>query len=129
MLHLFYQLICLQTYHFLATHQKNKENYKKNGPKIAILDFGIKDIVEPPKKTCLLLKFSRPLSNTLEIAINITEISSKIVELDIYKEITRNYIPVTYWNEVIRIELDMLYLNNTKKFVNLFDRHKAIGSK
>lgn len=67
--------------------------------------------------------------NTNSIAMNVTEISSKIVEPDIYKEAIRNFIHVAYWKETICIELETFHLNNTLKLVDLPARHKIMGSK
>lgn len=61
-------------------HQENKEDHKKKPvPGIAIRDSDIKDVVKIPKKTHLLFKPQEPKPNTNKEAINVTEVSSKLL--------------------------------------------------
>ena len=66
--------------------RKRRRPQKKTGPAIAQLDSDVKNIVEPPKRARLFLEPLRPPPSTNEVAMNITEVSSKIVELDTYEE-------------------------------------------
>ena len=61
--------------------------------------------------------------------MNVIEVSSKIVKLDIYKEAIENPIFTTYWKKAICIELETLHLNNTQELIDLPARRKAIGNK
>lgn len=94
------------------TPKKQGRSPKKTGPRIAILDSNIEDVVEHPKRACLFLKPPRPLPSTDKITINVTEVNSKIVELDIYKKAIENPIHIAYWKKAIYIKLEILYLNN-----------------
>lgn len=70
--------------------KKQKRLYKKTNLTIAILDFDIENAIEFFKNAYLFLKPSQLLPNANKVAINFTEVSSKIMELDIYKEAFRN---------------------------------------
>ena len=61
--------------------------------------------------------------------MNITEVSSKIVEPDTYEEAIGDLIHAAHWKEAIRIELETLHLNNTWKLVDLLAGRRAIRSK
>lgn len=60
--------------------KKQRRPQKETGLAIAILDSDIKHIVKPSKRTCLFLKPLKPPPNTDKVPINITGVSSKIIE-------------------------------------------------
>ena len=77
------------------------------------MNSNFEDIVEPPKKPGLFLKSLKPSPSTDKIVMNVTEISSKIVEPDTYdKAIGDLSFYATYWKEAICIEFEILHLNN-----------------
>ena len=93
------------------------------------MDSDVEDVVKSPKRAQLFLKTPRPLPSTDEVAMNVTEVSSKTVEPDTYEEAIGDPIHATYWKEAIRIELESLYLNNTWELVDFSAGRGAIGSK
>ena len=109
--------------------RKRGRPQKKTGPATVILDSDVEDVVEPPKRARLFLKPSRPPPSTDEIAMNVIEVSSKIVEPDTYEEAIGDPIHAAHWKEAIRIELETLHLNNTWELVDLPARRRAIGNK
>lgn len=74
------------------------------------MDFDVEDIVELSKKTHLFLKSFRPPPNTDKVAINVTEVSSKIFEPDTYKEVIGDPIYLTHWKKTICIKLETLHI-------------------
>lgn len=78
------------------TSKKQGRPQKKTGPAIAILDSDVEDVFEPSKKTYLFLKPPRPPPSTDEVSMNVIEVSSKIVELDTYKEAIENPIHIAH---------------------------------
>lgn len=76
--------------------RKRGRPQKETGPATAILDSDVEDVVEPPKRVRLFMKPPRPPPSKDEVAMNVTEVSSKIVEPDIYEEAIGDPIHVTH---------------------------------
>lgn len=67
--------------------RKQKRPNKETGLATAILDFNVRDIIIPSKRACLFLKLPKLPPSIYKVAKNVIEVSNKIVESDIYKEI------------------------------------------
>lgn len=85
------------------------------------MDFDIEDIVELSKKSHLFLKFFRPPPNTDKVAINVTEVSSKIVKPNTYKEVIGDPIYLTHWKKAICIKLETLHIILKSLMIFLLD--------
>lgn len=72
--------------------KKQKKLQKVPGVKIAILDFDIEDIIKLSKKAYLFSKSSRLQPSIYKVAMNVTRVSSKIVQPDTYKNAIEDFI-------------------------------------
>lgn len=66
--------------------RKRGRPQKETGPVTALLDSDAEDAIQPHKRARLFLKHPRPPPCADEVAMNVTEVSSKIVEPETYEE-------------------------------------------